>query len=143
MEKITFTKEHQAKLEALATRFLFDNTTFQGSMNTNYTVNQLIHDTTIRTLEDMLAKIKTAKTKLEGGSKWRKTLSEQNRLQELSNKEDFIDLLIGYKLYKEQEADLMAQKAKLKAEIEALKEDAMTPAERIKAKEETLKALGE
>ena len=42
-------------------------------MNTNYTVNQLIHDTTIRTLEDMLAKIKTAKTKLEGGSKWKET----------------------------------------------------------------------
>lgn len=51
--------------------------------------------------------------------------------------------MIGYKLYKEQEADLMAQKAKLKAEIEALKEDAMTPAERIKAKEDALAALGE
>ena len=130
MEKITFTKEHQAKLEALAIRFLFDNTTFQGSMNTNYTVNQL-------------AKIKTAKAKLEGGSKWRKTASEQSRLQELSDKEEFIDLLVGYKLYKEQEADLIYQRSKLKAEIEALKEDAMTPAERIKAKEDALAALGE
>lgn len=141
MEKITFTKEHQAKLEALAIRFLFDNTTFQGSMNTNYTVNQLIHDTTIRTLEDMLSKIKVAKTNLEGGSKWRRAISEQSKLQNLSNKEEFIDLLIGYKLFIEQEEDLMAQRAKLRAEIEALKEDSMTPAERIKAKEDALAAL--
>nr|DAT90334.1 MAG TPA: hypothetical protein [Caudoviricetes sp.] len=111
-------------------------------MSTNYTVGQLIHDTTIRTLEDMLSKIKISKSKLEGGSKWRRAVSEQSKLQELSDKEEFIDLLIGYKLFIEQEEDLMAQRAKLKAEIETLKEDAMTPAERIKAKEDALAALG-
>ena len=142
MEKITFTKEHQARLETLATRFLFANITFQGSMSTNYTVGQLIHDTTIRTLEDMLSKIKISKSKLEGGSKWRRAVSEQSKLRELSDKEEFIDLLIGYKLFIEQEEDLMAQRAKLRAEIEALKEDSMTPAERIKAKEDALAALG-
>lgn len=142
MEKIIFTTEHQARLEALATKFLFANVTFQGSMSTNYTVGQLIHDTTIRTLEDMLSKIKISKSKLEGGSKWRRAVSEQSKLQELSDKEEFIDLLIGYKLFIEQEEDLMAQRAKLRAEIEALKEDSMTPAERIKAKEDALAALG-
>ena len=143
MEKIKFTFEHKARLYSLATRFLFDNISFQGSMGTYYDIYQLIHETTIKTLEDMLSKIKSAKAKLESGSHWRKTTDEQSKLQELSDKEELVDLLIGYKLYKEQEASLEDQRNKLRAEIEALKEDSLTPAERIKAKELALQALGE
>lgn len=141
MERINFTEENLAQLKDLAVEFLFNRTTFNGPMSTQYDVTQVIHDTTMSSLKSMFNSIKSAIDKKSNVSRWTTSTAEQKELKILEDKKEFLDLLMGYKLYQAQEAEVAREAEALRAEIKSLEEDTKTPEEKLKEKKEALSKL--
>lgn len=143
MTKINFTATHRSRLNELATEMLFNGTVINGNMGQNYTVYDLIHTTTLNTLRSLYQSLHKAIEKAEAQDEWVATDTDQRHLDSLKTKKEFINLLIGFKRYQnEQEANLI-KKRQLEAELATLLDSQKTPEDRIKELQEAIRDLGE
>ena len=53
MTQINFSKQHLQDLQNLASQFLFSGNTVKGAMGTSLNIHQLLHETTIKSLQGM------------------------------------------------------------------------------------------
>ena len=141
MKKINFTSEHRAEMEALATKFLFEGRTFKSALNTPKTVYDLIHDTTLNTLNDMKLRLDSDIRKKENVDEWSMDESTQRYVDNLKEKCKFIHLLIGYKRYLVEEENAATKRLRLQQQIAEMKESTKTPEERIAELEAELATL--
>lgn len=139
--KINFTSENKSRLEELALKFLFNNTTFTVSLGTVMNVVDLLHNTAIKSLVYIYTSFKKEISTLEESDRWSMTDVENKKLADLKEKYEFIDLLIGYKKYCAELKEIESKKAELAEKIDALKDSQKTPAERIAELEKQLSEL--
>jgi hypothetical protein len=78
---------------------------------------------------------------LENADEWVTTDREQLILSEMKDRKEFVNLVIGYKRYMDELATISAKKEKLQKEIDRLKDEQKTPADRLKEAEDALAAL--
>ena len=103
MSKINFTSEHEKQLKDLYLELGFSGAKLQGKFGANVmSADQLLHVTTIETLRGLKNSTKKEIDELEKVDEWTSTPASAKTLSITKKWNDFINLLIGYKLYTEQ-----------------------------------------
>jgi hypothetical protein len=141
MAKINFTKEHEAKLDALAVKMLKENGIVRTSMGQALSIVELMHATSINTLNTIKANLAKQIQKKEEGDEWVET--DSSALDKMKETKDLINLIIGWKRYNMEVAENKAKKAELTKKLAELKESTKTPQDRIKEMEAALAELEE
>lgn len=116
MSKIIFTLEHEKQLKDLFLELGFSGSVTPGKFGANsYNVMQLLHTTDITTLQGMYVNLEKEINTLDKSNKWTAPVATTKRIENLKKWYNFIDLLIGYKLFTAQEIALAEQLRKEKA----------------------------
>lgn len=141
MAKINFTKEHFEKLKALAVEMLLSNDVVLTKLGQSLNIVELIHTTTINTLNSIRLSIAKSIENLENQDEWVASSSSQSMLDDLKRKKELVNLIIGYKRWKAEKVETERQRRELNDQLKALKESQKTPEDKIKELEEKLKTL--
>ena len=105
MSKINFTSEHEKQLKDLYLELGFSGAKLQGKFGANsMSADQLLHTTTIETLKSFKVTLKKEIEELEKEDEWTTGVISSKRLTITKKWYDYVNLLIGYKLYTEQVA---------------------------------------
>lgn len=136
--KINFKKEHFDKLKELAVKALFNNDTVVGRLGNPIDIVELIHGTTINSLNQIRLSLAKKIEGLEGKDEWAADDTNQVSLEKAKEQKDLVNLIIGYKRYKQEVADTKASKKALQEQLSALKESQKTPEDKIKELEAQL-----
>lgn len=141
MTKINFTKEHLQKMKELAIDMLLKNESVATKMGQVLSVSDLLHTTTINTLNSIRAQISEKITKAEEKDEWSATEKDSKYLEMLRNQKELVNLIIGWKKYNMEQASIQSKKEALEERLKELRESQKTPAERIKELEEAINKL--
>ena len=141
MAKINFTKQHYVKMSGLAFAMLVNNETISSKMGQPLNIVELMHTTTVQTLNDMRLNIGKQIEKLESQDEWVSTDNTQERLEKLKKQKELLNLLIGWKRKKLEIEEAQYKKRTLTEQLNKLKEEQKTPEDRIKELEEQLAGL--
>jgi cell division protein FtsB len=132
--KIKFTKAHLKELKELFVKISMKGKALQGKFAAN-SLNpyELLHNTQVTTLNSLRSGLKKEIEAYEAENDEFTVSEGQNRKNE--EKKDwarYLYLLIGYKRWKEQEADNRKKLSEKRAELKKLEDDNKSPAEKIK-----------
>lgn len=141
MAKINFTKEHFDKMCYFATTMLLENGTITTKMGQTLNVVELLHTTTINTLNAIRLGLVKRIENLENQDEWVASAQSQLELDKAKAQKEFINLIIGYKRYRLEVEETAKKKMSLMAKIAKMKEEAKTPEDRLKEAEAELSAL--
>ena len=141
MVKINFTKEHEAKLDALAIKMLKENGIVRTSMGQVLNIVELMHTTSINQLNNIRTALLKAIQKKEEGDEW--VAADTSVLDEMKDTKELVNLIIGWKRKNMEIAEAKAKKTELTKKLAELKESTKTPEDRIKEMEAELAALDE
>lgn len=140
--KINFTKEHYGKLCSLALEMLMENAVVTTKMGSVLNIVDLLHTTTITSLNSIRLSLAKAIEALENQDEWVSSLSSQRKLQSLQKQKELVNLIIGWKRYSIELEETKKQKENLMEELARLKESQKTPEDKIKEIEEKIAGLG-
>lgn len=141
MTTINFTKENKDQLESLAVKFLFAGVTFKGALSTEVSVQDLVQFTSVNILKNMFGNLKKEIETKENQDRWSLTDNEQRIIENLKEKKDFLDLLIGYKKYQSERSGIIAKKDTLMKQLKELEESTKKPEDRIAEIKKAIEAL--
>lgn len=136
--KINFKKEHFDKLKELAVKALFNNDVIMGKLGTPINIIELMHCTTINSLNNIRLSLAKKIESLEGKDEWTSDEVNQGSLLKAKEQKELVNLIIGYKRYKQEIEDNKANKEALLEQLNELKESQKTPEDKIKELEEKL-----
>ena len=140
-KQINFTKEHEQQLCGLMLGQLFSGDTIKGAMGTELNAHQLLHETSLKTLQQLY--VNTSKD-IENKSKldrWSMTDYQQGELDRLKQQAELLDLLIGYKkseAVNAANAEILKEKRNM---LKQLKDESKTPKERIEELEKEISEI--
>ena len=141
MAKINFTKEHEAKLDALAVKMLKENGIVRTPMGQVLNIVELMHTTSINQLNNIRTTLLKAIQKKEEGDEWIET--DTSALDQMKDAKELVNLIIGWKRKNLEIAENKARKEELSKKLAELKESTKTPEDRIKELEAQLAELEE
>jgi chromosome segregation ATPase len=141
MAKVRFTKEHYVKMSSLAFAMLIANETISTKMGQPLNIVDLLHTTTIGTLNDIRLGLAKQIEKLESQDEWVASDYTQEKLESLKKQKELVNLIIGWKRYKLEAEETKRKKAELTEQLKNLKESTKTPEDRIKELEAQLAGL--
>ena len=142
MAKVNFSKEHKERMEKLLLDMLMSNGIIQHKMIVLDVVN-LLHTTTINTLNSIRLDISKKITELENADEWVSSSRDQERLEMFKSRKELVNLIIGYKRWQDEQESIKQARKLLMEELEDLKEAQKTPDDKIKELEEKLANLKE
>lgn len=100
MSKINFTSEHEKQLKDLYLELGFSGERLPGKFGANSTnTDQLLHQVSIETLKGFKVTLKKEIDELEKEDEWTTGVTSSKRLSITKKWYDYVNLLIGYKLY--------------------------------------------
>jgi chromosome segregation ATPase len=120
---------------------LFTNETVVSRIGTPLNIVELIHTTTIGTLNEIRLSLGKVIDKLENQDEWTSTEDTQTKLEGLKLKKELVNLIIGYKRFNLENEANARKKAELEAKLKELKESQKTPEDRIKELEAEISQL--
>ena len=129
--KINFTKDHFEKLKELLSIMLLNNETVNNRLGIPVNVVELVHTTSLNSLNDMRNALKKTVEKAESTDEWISSFISQEKVNKLRRQIETIYLIIGYKRYQMELADLNNKREELTEKLNKMKEEAKTPEERI------------
>ena len=100
MAKVRFTKEHYVKMSSLAFAMLIANDTITTKMGQALNIVDLLHTTTIGTLNDIRLSLGKQIDKLESQDEWVASDYTQDKLEALKKQKELVNLIIGWRRYK-------------------------------------------
>lgn len=136
--KINFKKEHFDKLKELAVKALLNNDVIMGKLGTPINIIELIHCTTINSLNNIRLSLAKKIESLEEKDEWTSNELNQGSLLKAKEQKELVNLIIGYKRYKQEIEDNKANKEVLLEQLNVLKESQKTPEDKIKELEDKL-----
>ena len=139
--KINFTKEHFASMYKLAMDMLLENEVVVTKMGQSLNIVELLHTTTVNTLNSIRLNLETKIKNLEGEDEWVASPASQVKLNKAKEQKELVNLIIGYKRYQLEAMETAKKKADLTAKLKALKEQQKTPEDKIKELEAELAGL--
>lgn len=143
MQKINFTKEHFEKMCSLLLTMLLNNSTVNSKLGTPINIVELLHTTTINSLNDIRLALSNKIKRLENQDGWVTSGSTAKQLDTVRAQEELVNLVIGYKRYRMEVEENAQKKAELTAKLKALKESQKSPEDKIKELEAELSAMDE
>lgn len=141
MAKINFTQKHFAQMQNLLLAMLMSNTTITTKLGGELNVVELLHTTTINTLNSIRLSLDKHIQNLESQDEWIADNANQESLDKTKTQRELVNLIIGYKRYMLEVEETQKKKAELTAKITELKESQKTPADKIKEFEAELASL--
>lgn len=141
MGKINFTPTHFERMKELAVEMLLDNEVIVGKLGQQFNIVDLIHTTTINTLNNIRVGIAKAIENLENADEWVDS-ANQEKIEKLKKQKELVNLIIGYKRWLLEQNELSELKKNLKKTLADLKESQKTPEDKIKEIEAQLAELG-
>lgn len=141
MAKINFTKEHFEKLKAYALEMLFSNETITTKLGQPLSIVELLHTTTINTLNSIRLTLSKEIESIENQDEWVSGETSQKKLENLKVKKELVNLIIGYKRFTQEQHEIARERASLENELVRLKESQKTPEDKIKELKSKLETL--
>lgn len=141
MAKINFTQEHFEKLKALAVEMLFTQEVVTTKLGQTLNIVELLHTTTINTLNSIRLHLGKEIETIENQDEWVSGSTSQRKLEKLKAKKELVNLIIGYKRFVQEQAEIARERASLEDELVRLKESQKTPEDKIKEIESKLQTL--
>jgi chromosome segregation ATPase len=117
------------------------NTTVPTKMGTPLNVLELLHITTIGTLNGIRLSLSKQIETLENQDEWVAESTSQTKLESLKSMKETVNLIIGYKRYQLEKEETVKKRKELESQLTMLKESQKTPEDKIKELEEQLKSL--
>lgn len=142
MAKINFTKEHFEEMKELAFKMLLKNEVVTTKMGQILNVVELLHTTTISTLNSIRLNLAKKIEDAENKDEWIATSADSKYLTMVRNQKKLVNLIIGWKRYNMELEQTEHERSVLEAQLKQLKESQKTPEEKIKELEDQLKSLG-
>lgn len=139
--KVNFTETNMARLKELAVEMLLNNGIVSTKIGQVLNVSDLLHTTTINTLNSIKNSIKKRIETLEGVDEWTVEADTQREIGNLKKDAELVNLIIGYKRYMQEIAENHAKKRELEKQLRNLEESTKTPAERIEDLKKQIEAL--
>lgn len=139
---INFTTEHKARLAVLANDALFKDWTIKGLSGSETNIYDLIHNTSLNSLQTMHKNLKKLIEDTESVDEWSMTDYQQSKLSTLKRQRELINLVIGYKRSESIKEANNAKIKDLKGKAQEIKQSTMTPAEQLAAINAEIEALG-
>lgn len=119
--KINFTSENEARLKALFVELGFTGLVLAGKFGANqYTVWDLLHNLNISTLRQLNKGLKTEISALEEQDEWSVNKAASIKASQTRKWAEFVNLVVGYKLYQNELAEEAARNKELKQKKLAL-----------------------
>ncbi len=141
MAKINFTKEHFERMKELAVNMLLKNESVTTKMGQILNISELIHTTTISTLNNIRLSLAKKIEDAENKDEWVSDASDSKFLELLRKQKELVNLIIGWKRYNLEQNEIASKRKALKDELNKLKESQKTPEDKIKELESELSAL--
>lgn len=141
MAKINFTSQHFNNLCAGVLEMALKNSTISTKMGTPLNVLELLHTTTIGTLNGIRLSLSKQIETLENQDEWVAESTSQTKLENLKSLKETVNLIIGYKRYQLEKEETAKKRKELESQLNELKESQKTPEDKIKEIEEQLKSL--
>lgn len=141
MAKINFTKEHFDKMCGGILEMVLKNTTISTKMGTSLNILELLHTTTIGTLNSIRLSLSKQIETLENQDEWVAESTSQTKLESLKNMKETVNLIIGYKRYQLEKEETANKRRELETKLSQLKESQKTPEDKIKELENALSEL--
>ena len=123
----------------LALKMLMTNSTISTKMGAPLNIVELIHTTSINTLNNIKAGLSTKIQNLENKDEWVEVNTTE--LDSLKEMKELVNLIVGFKRYHLELAESRRKKAELTEKLAELKESTKTPEDRIKEMEAELAAM--
>ena len=139
--KINFTQEHYTKMQELLLGMLMGNHTIETKFGQSLNAVELLHTTTINTLNSIRLSLKKQAQDIEEQDEWTQNAVQQQKLNDLKASAELVNLIIGYKRWLLEAEETKKKKENLMAKIAEMKEAQKTPEDRLKEAEEELAKL--
>lgn len=140
--KINFTEENQARLKVLFVELGFTGEVLSGKFGANaYTVWEVLHVLSLESIRSLNKNLKKEVVALEEQDDWAVSDYQLAKAAKTRKWQEFVNLVVGYKLFEEEKAKKANKLKNAKAELAQMKEEVMTPTERIAAKEKEIEEL--
>lgn len=130
-------------MQILLMQMLLNSETIPTKLGTPLNVTELLHNTTINTLNGIRLSLSKQIENLENADEWIASKDTQTKLESLKAHKELVNLIIGYKRYQLEVAETQKKKKELQSRIAEMKEAAKTPEDRLKEAEAELAALEE
>lgn len=141
MAKINFTKEHFDRMCVGILGMVIKNTTVPTKMGTPLNAIELLHTTTIGTLNGIRLSLSKQIETLENQDEWVAESTSQTKLESLKSMKETVNLIIGYKRYQLEGEETAKKREELKAKLAELKESQKSPEDKIKELEAKLQEI--
>ena len=137
--KINFTKEHFSKLVNLVAQAAMNNVTIPTKMGQQLNIVELLHTTSITTLNNIKAALTQKIRNIEDRDEWVEADSEV--LDEIKAQKELVNLIVGWKRWKLEMDENRRKRAELQKKYDDLCESTKTPEDKKKELEAELAAL--
>ena len=139
--KINFTQEHFLRMQSLLMQMLLDNETINNKLGQPLNVVELLHTTSINSLNNIRLYLAKQIENFENADEWVESSVFQAKLDNLKAAKETVNLIIGYKRFQQEVNENNTRREELKAKIAQMKEEAKTPEDRLKEAEEELASI--
>lgn len=137
--KINFTKEHFSKLVNLVAQAAMNNVTIPTKMGQQLNIVDLLHTTSINTLNNIKAALTQKIRNIEDRDEWVETDSDV--LEDIKAQKELVNLVVGWKRWKMEMDETRREREKLTKELAELKESTKSPEDKIKEMEAKLASM--
>ena len=137
--KINFTKEHFSKLVNLVAQAAMNNVTIPTKMGQQLNIVDLLHTTSINTLNNIKAALTQKIRNIEDRDEWVETDSDV--LEDIKAQKELVNLIVGWKRWKMEMDETRREREKLTKELAELKESTKSPEDKIKEMEAKLASM--
>lgn len=142
MKKINFTESDFNNLKSLIADFVLGDITFKGQLGNVIFVHDLIHNTSINSLRKIFTNLSNiAKNQQTQVLRWDSKDEDDQKTELLKKQINFVELLIGYKIFLAQNEDIEAQKLRIQEQIARVESSTKTPEDIIKELKDQLVEL--
>lgn len=141
MGKINFTKENFERMKELAVDMLLNNESVTTKMGQILNISELLHTTTINTLNGIRLALAKRIEDAENKDEWVQEPSDSKYLSLIRKQKELVNLIIGWKRWTLEQNEVASKKKALKEELEKLKESQKTPEDKIKELESQIANL--
>ena len=139
--KVNFKKEHFDRLKELAVKALLNNDAVIGRIGNPINIVELLHGTTINSLNQIRLSLTKKIEGLEGKDEWAADDTNQVSLEKAKEQKELVNLIIGYKRYKQELEENFALAEDIQEQLRSLKESQKSPEDKIKELESKLATL--
>lgn len=126
MKKINFTTENETKLRSLIADSVINKDIYVGPMGQEYDVWDLVNGMTISSLRVLSESIQNKISKLSVEDEWVENPNTE-KLAWLEKSKQLISLIIGWKLYQAEKAEIEKERVRLTKQLNDLIESQKTP----------------